>query len=66
METKKYQMSCTEGLMGDFLYNGYKFYPLYNKEYYKEYYHSFFKKYYGINLTEICPDIFDIDLISKA
>nr|VFJ75066.1 MAG: Glycosyltransferase involved in cell wall bisynthesis [Candidatus Kentron sp. FW] len=59
-----YTMSCTEGLMGDGLFNPEGQYPVYHREHYRSFCQTFFTRHYG-GWTGILPDVFDIELIRK-
>lgn len=64
MIKKGFVISCTEGLMGDSMYNPNKKYPIYHAEFYENFCKSFFEKNYGL-WNSTLPDIFDLELIQK-
>lgn len=57
-------MSCTEGYMGDSLYDERKKYPVYHAEYFQQYCDKFFKEHYG-HWDGTLPNVFDLQLIEK-
>jgi len=64
MQMEKVQMCCTEGLMGDFLYDSKKEYALYYAEYFKSFITEFFRKHFNIR-NGIIPKRLTLDLVQK-
>ena len=58
------QMACSEGMIGNGLYNPSQTYPIYHREFYADYCQTFFETHYS-GWSDRLPDRFDLELIQK-
>jgi glycosyltransferase involved in cell wall biosynthesis len=61
---QKVKMCCTEGWIGDSIYDEGKEYALYNREHYRKYFKRFFKKHYGRE-DGLMPELLNYELINR-